>query len=364
MSHEIYYTSALEGIKRGSRGFCTVAATDAIPRPLWERLEALSGYRNHFEAGRGVNPILHAHWLVTLAGKEYHVLSRVCDSGADYTQRANAFAHHLALESAELPPAGPAWLIDQPGVMVQAWDGNTGAIARAAALPWADEAPAICRAWQHAAGDPGWAGVLAEAFTKSHTRPVCLLFRPDQDMLPLIAEAIRLLPASVRWGVTFNTYFTSMPASAVCLWRCCLAGTPAAAAGTRYAANGVVLNLAEPARLGTPANSAWVQMARTGIPMTVASPAASAPPAKPSVVVPPVMPPLVALPRASREAVPPPQVAPPRAADRVPLPAAAEAPLESGRTAGARVRVPRRPSTVNQRSCRSVPHRSSSATAA
>ena len=38
----------------------------------------------------------------------------------------------------------------------------------------------------------------------------------------LIAEALALIPASRRWEVTFNTYFTSLPAGATCVWRCCL----------------------------------------------------------------------------------------------------------------------------------------------
>src|SRR5436305_1704348 len=133
MSHEIYYTSAPDGMKQGRGGFCTVAASDGIPRVLGERLEGLSGYRHHFAAGTagGRNPVALAHWIVNLSGKGHHVLSRVCDSGFDYTQRTNAFAHHLALDDAELSPAGPAWLIAQPGVLAAAWDGRVGSIARA-----------------------------------------------------------------------------------------------------------------------------------------------------------------------------------------------------------------------------------------
>ena len=32
-----------------------------------------------------------------------------------------------------------------------------------------------------------------------------------------------LLPPRERWNVTFNTYFTSLPAGATCAWRCMLA---------------------------------------------------------------------------------------------------------------------------------------------
>src|SRR4051794_19588501 len=85
MSHEIYYTSAPEGARPGQRGFCTVATSAGIPRPLWDRLESLSGYRHHF-TGSGTaarNPVAWAHWLIQLQGRDVNVLSRVCDAGFD-----------------------------------------------------------------------------------------------------------------------------------------------------------------------------------------------------------------------------------------------------------------------------------------
>src|SRR6478735_3413324 len=129
MSHEIYYTSAPEGIKRGSGGFCTVAASENLPKALWDRLETLSAYRHHFSVndagGNGAqdgspqNPVSHAHSILSVLGKSYHVLSRICDSGVDHTQRTNAFAHHLVVEVAEMEAAagGPAWLLKHAGVM-------------------------------------------------------------------------------------------------------------------------------------------------------------------------------------------------------------------------------------------------------
>ena len=44
MSHEIYYTSAPEGVKRGTSGFCTVAASENIPKALWDRLYDEPGF--------------------------------------------------------------------------------------------------------------------------------------------------------------------------------------------------------------------------------------------------------------------------------------------------------------------------------
>ncbi|MGA2499953.1 MAG: hypothetical protein ABSH20_19620 [Tepidisphaeraceae bacterium] len=283
MSHEIYYTSASEGIRAGQQGFCTVGASDGIPRPLLERLASLSGYRHQFETSSGgpANPVAHAHWIVRLGGKSHHVLSRICDSGFDYTKRNNSFAHHLIVEGDELAPGGPAWMLSRPGTMVDSWDGRVGPIVRTGPLPRGDALPARCVAWEQAAGDAGWAGLLAESFSTSPGKPVCILYAPGQEILPLIDEAIRLLPVNLRWEVTFNTYFTSVSASAVCAWRCCLANTHAAEAAVRHAASGIVIDLTNIRQAAMLSETPWVETARTGQPMKPATrsarPAAQSP---------------------------------------------------------------------------------------
>src|SRR5204863_4672355 len=137
--------------------------------------------------------------MLNISGKTHHVLSRICDSGVDHTQRSNAFAHHLVLETAELETAGggPAWMLEQPGVMAERWDvgGGVSGTLPANRLARGDTAASrICRAWEAATGDAGWGGHLADVFAKSPGRPVCILFAPGQEMLPLMAEAIALLP--------------------------------------------------------------------------------------------------------------------------------------------------------------------------
>ena len=276
MAYEIYYTSAPEGLRPGQHGFCTVAATEKIPRPLLERLEPLSGYRHAFEAGSisPSNPVAWAHWNIRAAGRSHHVLSRVCDAGFDYSKRNNVFAHHVVVDANEMAAGGPAWMLGQSGLMVRQWDGRVGDIARSSPLPQGDEAPARCVAWDRAVGDAGWAGVLAESAARTPAKPACILYSADTDVLALVAEAIRLLPRNLRWQVTFNTYFTSIPSSASCLWRCCLAGSPAADAASRYAASGVVIDLTS-SSLGAPPASPYVELARTG---QASSPGAAAPP--------------------------------------------------------------------------------------
>ncbi|HVT80443.1 MAG TPA: hypothetical protein VHM90_07285, partial [Phycisphaerae bacterium] len=169
------------------------------------------------------------------------------------------------------------------GVMAEAWDGRVGSIGRIG-LPAGDEfGSKICTAWEAATGDAGWGGHLADLFAKSPLRPVCILFAPGQDVFRLVEEAIALLPPAARWNVTFNTYFTSMPTSATCLWRCCLAGTQAAQVGLRYAATGLILDLTDRSRLPALPGGPYVNMARTGQPVEL--PRAAAAP-KPQPVAP------------------------------------------------------------------------------
>ena len=124
MSYEIYYTSAPEGLKRGSSGFCTVAATEGIPKPLWDRLETLSAYRHHFgaaegETATGQNPTAFAHWILTLSGKPHHVLSRIADAGVDHTHLdaggSVVFARFVVEDLRRAVPALAPVLRQEPG---------------------------------------------------------------------------------------------------------------------------------------------------------------------------------------------------------------------------------------------------------
>jgi len=232
VSQELIYTSAPQGLKPGSRGFCTVVATAGMPKNLSERLESLSGYRHAFMGHEGQaaqNPVNFAHYRIPLGGRRYHVLSRICDAGLDYTQRTNKLAHHVALEPHEtaVAPGGPAWVLRQ-GLCVQRWDGKVET-RPAGPQPAATDCPTrVCETWQRLAGDAGWAGVLAESAAQPN-QVMSVIFPPGTDTLQLVVEALSLLPPEKRWEVTFSTYFTKT-AGVDCQWRFILDGTPEATA--------------------------------------------------------------------------------------------------------------------------------------
>ena len=265
MALELFYTSVPRGLVPGSMGFCTVGYTAGMTSPTIQKLESLSGYRPIFPLGSpqaAKNPEEFAHWRPVIGGYPFSVLSRVRFAGADYSGRLNKFAHHLVLEMSEQVPAGPAWVMMQSGVMAGEWTGEPRILQAGKTIPAGSNPLRRCEAWERAAGDAGWAGVLAEAFLLDASKPAYVIYPLGTDILSLINEAIALLPERQRWNVTFSTYFTNVPANMTCTWRCCVEGTPAAKAAPGLATSGVVINLT--ATRHPPRDSLYVAMARTG----------------------------------------------------------------------------------------------------
>ncbi|KAA0133693.1 hypothetical protein FYZ48_23050 [Gimesia chilikensis] len=266
MSQEIVYTSAPQGLKPGSRGFCTVIATQGMARNLAERLESLSGYRHAFavhDENSHLNPVNYSHLKVTVGGQEYSVLSRICDAGQDYTGRTNKLAHHVALTRSERPPAGPAYQLQKPGFCVEEWDSQTRYTEMNCHHLSSDHPPLTqCTSWSRWC-DAGWAGVLAQSALegKNQTQTIIFPVEAGSSMLALVAEALQLLPEKKRWDVTFSTYFTKLPAGVDCQWRFVLDGTPEADAARRNPRMHLIDLCAD---LGTAPEGPLVEAARTG----------------------------------------------------------------------------------------------------
>lgn len=274
MSFELLYTSVPKGLRAGSKGFCTVGLTRGTPATLVERLESISDYRPVYSVGSPRmqdNPVKWMHSRIAVGTQTLSVLSRVCFAGVDYSQRSNLFAHHVALRAGEQAAGGPAWMLAQPGFMATSWSGQPAEYEQRPTVPVGNGSAGRCDAWAAATGDAGWAGVLAESVGGNSPRSVCILFNPGVDLLPLMAEALTLVPESRRWKVTFNTYFTGLAAGSTCDWRCCVSGSPAAEEARRAA--GLVIDLT--ALPAPAAGGPLVQIARTGV--SVAAPMTAAP---------------------------------------------------------------------------------------
>ena len=263
MTLELFSTSVPSGLEPGRSGFCTVAMTRTLSRPLVEALEALSSYRPVFlptDPRADENPVTVSYLRVSVAGRNYYVVSRICFAGLDYTNRSNRFAHHVVLDVSDpRPPGGPAWLAARPGFLETKFDGQIQYRPAGRAIPAAAPPSAACPTWQKLTGDAGWAGVLAEALANPTARSFFLVYDLGTPVLALIQEAIGLLPPERRWEATFTTYFTGLPAGVVCTVRGVLRGS-AEAASAQGAAS---LDLGKLAGKTPPVNE-WTQAARAG----------------------------------------------------------------------------------------------------
>ena len=227
MAQEIIYTSAPRGLKKGSRGFCTVVSTAGMGANLAERLESMSGYRHAFplnDPSVGLNPVNYAHVTTRLAGQKLHVISRVADAGQDYSGRTNKLAHHIVIDNPATLTAGPARVLADPSAVVSGWDESvTTRPPRTIGNPVIPDSIKLT-AWNAAAGDNSWAGYVAEQLLSSRA-PVNIIFAPGTDTLALVQDVLDLVPIPQRWTVTFSTYFTRLLAGTECQLRFILAGT-------------------------------------------------------------------------------------------------------------------------------------------
>lgn len=235
MPYELIYTSAEQGLRSGTRGFCTVATTRGLTQNFVVLLEQLSAYRHLIKPTSPKNPVVRSHVIVQQNGLLYHILSRISDPGLDYTNRSNKIAHHLIFDSKEtdLFPGGPAEILANDEIFCKAWKEKPHELPIRKDLPIDNPPPAVCSHWRDATGDAGFGGYLAESamkntpsyFTFSSPEEPIQSFTTD-DLLALYQESIRLLSPRDRWGVTFTTCYTNFPLSVQCLWRAVPAGAP------------------------------------------------------------------------------------------------------------------------------------------
>ena len=271
MTHELILTSAVQGLSPKVNGLVPMVSSEAMSPRIVEYLFALSGYR-HTDFGSGKPPVAYSHFI--LPGGIEHVLSREAEFGIDDQQQPTIVAHHIVLEGMEFVPEGPAWLLALPGFHLSEWNEPPLRFSHGRPIPTLTNPPSLtrrqliarqcrgldpskmtwtgcvdteseehlssvrsndyqivlaappttpCPTWQKAAGDPGWGGVLAA--TSFTGQPVVIIYNPEQNILPLIVEALALLPSYCPWQTTFCTYFTNLPDTISCQWKGALAGS-------------------------------------------------------------------------------------------------------------------------------------------
>ena len=261
MSAELLYTSTPQGLRHGSRGFCTVLTTAGMPINVLSKLEAISSYRHLYPPGTqgGHNPTTYSHQRLNLAGQVVSVLSRIAAHGVDYSRRPNKIAHHITVDANEMAAGGPAWVMMQPSVMREKWLGQCETPDTGPAIPQGDQPSRICTTWRTLAGDAGWGGVVAEAISSGSSQPLWVIYpRNESDrILELVDESISLLPPAQRWQATFSTYAANIPPDVDCKIRFVPDGTEEA----QFAVSGgKAIDLTKHQSIDTA--SIWVEKAR------------------------------------------------------------------------------------------------------
>ncbi|MDR3198960.1 MAG: hypothetical protein LBU34_13930, partial [Planctomycetaceae bacterium] len=322
MTHELILTSVSQGLEPDTSGYCIVAENRKIPRYLTKRLEALSEYQHLAPSASEqsqFSPVAYSHLIFSGHNTIWHTLSRIADAGTDYRFQPNQLAHHIVLTENELVQEGPAWLLLLPGFHFTDWLTPSVRFSNGRTIPtltlppnltrnqriarerrWTDPhkmtlfpsniedqetyrtyenetlinpyqlpdrqpcplpCPQPCPLWRELTGDAGWAGILAE--TVQTGQQAVLVFRPGMNILPLIFEAISILPAELHWKGTFSTYyFKDLPEHTACQWKAVLAGSPIAERLLKNS-DSLILDLTKP--LGTVPSGKYVEFARTGL---------------------------------------------------------------------------------------------------
>jgi hypothetical protein len=258
MADELVYTSAQRGLKSGSRGFCIVAATANLSPKTVTLLESMSAYR-HLNLPTGDphpdNPVAWSHLHLPRDGSS--ILSRVADSGLDYSGRTNKLAHHLVLSPADRGPAGPAAMLSAKDNLMHLWSGEPRTLDARTLSP-GHSPTGSCQHWQTVTGDAGWAGELAKGGSNQSRT---LVVTPQTDALALVAESMSLVPPGQRWQIAFTTFDNGIPQGVGCHWRFVIAGSPEHQKMQSSNPSGL-LDLTSP--LGMAPDSREAQMARSG----------------------------------------------------------------------------------------------------
>ena len=220
MSFELVFTSARRGLRAGASGFCTVAATEGIPRNLQAKLESMSGYQQP-ELTRGrTPPINFAHTTIRIQRNVYHVLSRIGRVRRDHTNRSNKIAHHLALTTSECRRLSnnPAALFADSSFWYETWDDDPQSLPPDR-FPETDGDPGEqFSAWEDAFGDAGWAGPMGAGISEGFKTVSVII--PDTTIAPrLVEEAFQLVKPENRWKVCFSTHYSRQTSGDQCHWR-------------------------------------------------------------------------------------------------------------------------------------------------
>ena len=266
MAWQLVYTSAPELLETGRTGFGTVGKHGAIKASLQFELERISQFSR--ETGLRKDRIIYSHRVINLRDEQYHVISRIKDSGSDYTGRTNHIAHHIVFKSSEVDrtvcsPVDVIIWLNNNGIWRDRWDGASRIFEFSDEIQLNEITQSIllpANNWENIAKSAGNAAILAPGGKATEG---CWIVYPQHEsylIISLIGEALCLHQAP--WKVSFTTDTQPTDRIEEIQWRGVEIGSPL----ERTALQSVrpVLDLSNPSNLPEPV-SEFISKAKTGL---------------------------------------------------------------------------------------------------
>lgn len=207
MAFQLVYTSSAKLLDAGRSGFGTVARSKSITPLVVSAIERVSQFANM--RGLDRSRMIHVHRQITAGSNRLHVLTRICDAGADYTGRTNHIAHHLVISKEEAARAAtrgitPADVLRQ-FAWLDRWDGNARFFDASEDVSLdtfrPDGKSSGRQHWSSVTGNPAHSRLLS---WESASRTGVLIVPAGIDRLALLAEAlVEFGPQS--WSRSFTT---------------------------------------------------------------------------------------------------------------------------------------------------------------
>ena len=208
MAFQLVYTSSPTSLTIGRTGFSTVARSKSMPEKLASAVERCGVY----DVGQGE---VFSHTTVNYGGETWHVLTRMCDAGTDYTNRNNYIAHHIVIAQSETAKlANPAEILAQWNGWFSKWEGEPRFVGDVEGLEKIAAKNALpAKNWERIFGNPAKAALLDR-----HPATICAGAEQARILLDLFSESLLLNVNPLdAWEPTFTT--SRSESDAAFLWR-------------------------------------------------------------------------------------------------------------------------------------------------
>ncbi len=209
MSLQYIHTSARRGLEPGKSGFCCVARDRDLPVDLGKELERLSRYEHIL--GKP-SPVILRHMKLSVRSGNYHILSRLSDSGADYSKRNNHIAHHLAFLEDE------ATRLPDPATILLFWTGWRKS--------WNEPPRVLVQRDQFAIQDLDTnedtaVSVFQSAVTDGCYQDAAFTIEEGEelDLALHFRNELLSLPATQRWEIPFTNFILTSDQPTLFSWR-------------------------------------------------------------------------------------------------------------------------------------------------